>query len=70
MVLLQCGRCPLCGEGAEMEVSETLAIRILDWETRGKPTSVQLEFPELTAGQREMLISGSHDQCFDEAFSE
>lgn len=29
---------------------------------------IQHALPGLTAGQRETLISGSHESCFDEAF--
>ena len=54
--------CPFCGETATVEAE---ASRIARWQ-RGE--LIQSVFPEWTADQRELLISGSHPACWAEAF--
>jgi hypothetical protein len=56
--------CLLCGEPAVLTVSLDGLVR---WE---QGAYVQDAFPELSADEREVLISGSHPSCFAEAFPE
>ena len=69
MVNIVCGRCQICGKRTVMTVNSKMAKRIADWASTGI-TSVQVAFPDLNADQREMLISGTHPACFDNAFRE
>lgn len=57
--------CPLCGKPAEVRGIRKSAY---DWWRRG--AFVQVAFPDLTAGEREILVSGTHGGCFDAAFPE
>lgn len=36
------------------------------WERWQDGEYVQVAFPDLTAAEREVLISGTHDECWDE----
>lgn len=56
--------CILCGNPSEVDVP---AQGLWDWE---HGTSVQKAFPGLSAAEREMVLNGSHDDCFNEAFKE
>jgi hypothetical protein len=62
-------QCMLCGKDAEIELTE-------DQYNRYKASQkhvglyIQEALSELTSGQREFLISGTHEQCFDDAFKE
>ena len=44
--------------------------RWTEWNKRGRPTHIQDEFPELSPGEREFLISGLPEDEFDELFRE
>ena len=57
--------CMLCGKPNGITVSLEGYNK---WKVGGM--FVQDAFPELTADEREVLISGSHPDCFDEAFAE
>jgi len=62
--------CMLCGETAEFTVADPtgdIAQAIWDWE-HGK--GYVQDIPDLTPGQREVLVSGAHEECFDAAFGE
>ena len=44
-------------------------VRVVDWlENRYERPLCQVVFPDMTEGQRETMISGCHEACFDEAF--
>lgn len=58
--------CPLCGEPSLVENVSKLAL--FNWLTGGE--YIQNAMPMLSAGERETLLSGSHEKCFDEAFAE
>lgn len=65
--------CQLCGKPSSVIVDAERYDRFIEGQRTGEPagvSGVQVLFPELTAGQRETLISGSHESCFDEAFKE
>lgn len=57
-------RCPFCGRGNEVEVNE---IDYLDWDDG---VHVQDAFPYLSAGEREMLVSGICPDCWDKMFGQ
>lgn len=59
VTLVKCKPCPFCGIAAEM---------LVDSEALAKYASgafVQTAFPEMSAENREMLISGTHPSCWD-----
>lgn len=56
--------CIVCGESSEMQIS---AHGYKAWKDGAY---VQTAFPELAACEREMLISGTHPQCWDTLFAE
>ena len=56
--------CVICGERSYMTVN-------LDSYTKWtNGVYAQDAFPTMTADEREMLISGTHPQCFDEIFGQ
>lgn len=55
-------QCPFCGRGNEVEVNET---DYWDWDDG---MMVQDAFPYLSAGEREMLISGCCSTCWNKMF--
>lgn len=57
--------CPLCGKASKVENIE--ASRYERWRDG---EHVQDVLPELSAGDREILISGCHSECWDKTFSE
>lgn len=54
--------CVLCNNTAQVLIP---AQGLWDWE---HGASVQVAFPELSAADREVVLSGSHSDCFDAAF--
>jgi hypothetical protein len=69
-VAIETGKCMVCGINGCLWVGPEVAEAIIAWYKAGKPTAVQDEFPMLYAWEREMLISGIHPDCFDEAFGD
>lgn len=57
-------RCPFCGRGNEVEVNE---IDYLDWDDG---MLAQEAFPYLSAGEREMLVSGICPDCWNKMFGQ
>lgn len=53
--------CPRCHEGSAVPKLDPFAVNA--WQNKGM--HVQEAFPHLTAAQRETLISGLHDECFE-----
>ena len=49
---------------------QTIMLSKTGIEAYQKGALMQDAFPELTAGQREMLISGTCDTCWDKLFTE
>lgn len=65
--------CIWCGKRALLEVSTELGERIKAWqkgrkENPSRTPFIQDALPELSPAQREVLISGTHDECFDKMF--
>lgn len=58
-VVVETPRCILCGR------TSTLSVPQEGWEKYKAGEFVQIAFPTLTADEREMLINGSHPECFD-----
>ena len=61
MTMLTTKACPNCGKVSTFALP-TEAVR--EWETGVKP--VQVAFPQLSADQREQLLTGYHGDCFDQ----
>lgn len=57
-------RCIYCGEPYIVPISEQ---EYLNWIKKG--TFIQDEFPELSAGERELLISQTCDKCWNKIFN-
>lgn len=56
------------GHEAEMEFPDGIEARIAEWQRSGK--MVQDAFPDLSAAQREFLLSGSTPEEWDELWKE
>ena len=60
------GTCRICGQTHWMDLPITQD-QISDWESG---TLIQTAMPQLDDNQREFMISGSHQKCFEELFDE
>lgn len=58
------GRCFFCGEQSSVEMPYQA------WMLYQSGMFIQEAWPEATPAEREILISGSHEKCFDDAFKE
>lgn len=59
MVSVRTPTCIMCGRTGVLQVPKA------GWEKYQKGEFVQKAFPDLTADEREMLITGTHPDCFD-----
>jgi hypothetical protein len=59
--------CPGCGQ--VNVVSGIDQKRYMTWRS-GQGSGVGGAFPELSAAEREALMTGYHDRCFDDLFAE
>ena len=57
--------CPRCNKRQEVTAEQQ---DFIDWQSGKK--LIQQAFPYLSAGQREMLITGICDACWDKMFGE
>lgn len=57
-------RCIVCGETSEMEVAQH---GMAKWNAGAY---IQEAFPELSADDREMLLTGTHPACWDSLYPE
>ena len=57
-----CPKCPLC------HVQSTLSVPLSGFLMRQDGALVQTAFPEMPMDVREMLISGTHPECWDAEF--
>ena len=66
------GKCLFCGRDAVITTDVDTAHRIVMWLTtpRAHREHVQFAFPGLPAAEREMMISGTHDTCFNDVFGD
>jgi hypothetical protein len=67
------GFCSLCGKPSWILVDADRWRDYREGLEQGKPAAthgVQALFPDLSAGEREILLSGIHPACWDTAFGE
>lgn len=62
---IQTAPCMHCGKTSEMEVDSTAYFR---WHEQG--WLIQQAFPEFDDGERELLKSGIHPDCWDKMFGD
>ena len=68
-IIVDCGKCVHCGKQAILDLPAVdTTIDGLNKYIAGHGGFVQDVLPHLSAGDREMLITGTHDACFDEMF--
>jgi len=63
-VLVRTPPCFVCGKPG------TILVDSLGFTAWQAGTFAQVAFPSLSAGERELLISGTHPTCWDEMFPE
>lgn len=63
-VRYQCRPCFVCKESAEVIMKRD---DYEFWQGPEKP-HVQIAFPHMSAGERELLISGTHPECWEELY--
>lgn len=57
-------KCPICGKATESRVNTEDYVK---WQ---EGMLIQQAFPYLTADEREMLISGTHSDCWEAMFND
>ena len=57
--------CPMCGKSGTVTVPEA---EIEAWKDGHGPL-IQHAMPSLSAADREMLLSGTHDECWQKMFA-
>jgi hypothetical protein len=62
IVLVRCITCPVCGK------SELVAMYKREYDKWRDGLNIQWAAPELPVGDREMLMSGIHPDCWDKMF--
>lgn len=63
--------CPYCRKPSEIVVDADRYERWQEGKRRGESAAIsgiQVIFPDLTADEREVLISGTHPECWDRLF--
>jgi hypothetical protein len=60
-------KCIFCGKVIDIEFTTKQYLRYLEWK-EGKISHIQDALPELSADNRELLISGVCGECFDNMF--
>lgn len=61
--------CVVCGKPSHVEVDEDTYLTYMADKRDGKSAAthdVQVLFPDLSSGDRDILISGTHDECWNE----
>ena len=56
-------RCPYCGQHGSVRVT------LDDLARRAAGDLIQVAFPEMPAGLREQIVSGTHPDCYDALFA-
>lgn len=64
MITFTTPACPVCSKVSEMQLDPEQIQRWRDGE------HIQNVFPELTANDCELMLSGTHPRCWDELFPE
>jgi hypothetical protein len=68
MIEVSVGNCPFCDQENILVLPEPVVKRLIDWIDAGRPGYIQNWFPDLSAAQREAVLTSSHSECFDKAF--
>lgn len=68
MIVFETGICPLCQRRSELVVEPDQAQRIYAWRSGFLPGSIQELLPDMSPAEREQLMNGTHEACFDRAF--
>lgn len=63
MAVIKTKTCVVCGKDGEVQVTDA---ELFAYQTQ--PGFIQKVLPRLSDGEREMLISGTHSECFDDLF--
>lgn len=63
MITVDTGLCPHCRQPGQVTIPDDVAERYRQW--RRGAGYIQTMLPELTADQREQLMTGTHGSCFD-----
>lgn len=66
MITVQTGTCMWCQKPSSLEMTEEQFARYERMRHTGG--HIQDVLPEMSAGDREMLITGTHEACFDSIF--
>ena len=64
LLTIQTPPCPMCDKSSLIEVD---AISFRTWQAGAH---IQNAFPQLLAGQRELLMTGFHEACWDQMYDE
>lgn len=59
-IVVQCRTCCVCGESSKIEIPTD---GYLAWSDGGE--YIEDAFPTLSADERELLITGTHSECWD-----
>lgn len=59
---IECKPCTFCGKKAVLTVSDA------EWEAMHSGKPIQEALPHWSAGQRELLLTGMHQECWDIVF--
>lgn len=62
-------RCPVCGKIGTVEIPVEKLSQVKQWQVR-KHVRIQELLPELSADDREMLMTGLHPMCWKEIMGE
>jgi hypothetical protein len=66
-MIVHCKDCMMCGGPSEFDIPDARMWEkaVMFVEDRYGFGNVQDEFPKLTAGQREQLVTGTHPACWE-----
>jgi hypothetical protein len=69
-VSVDTGTCPFCHKRTSLEVTPDQARAVYAWQQDPNGLLIQAALKGLSPGQREQLLNGSHETCFDKAFAD
>ena len=64
MIRYLCPKCVECGKQATLMISKAQLVKWLEGDY------IQVAMPQLSADDRELIISGTHPKCFEELFGD
>lgn len=62
LITVRCKPCLCCG------LSSMLTVDIDRWSKWSEGVNIQIAFPDLSENDRELLITGTHSECWDKMF--